>query len=193
MCGIAGILRFSGSEPAFAAVIKQFAARVDSLLAHRGPDGSGFWSDPCCTFVHRRLCIIDPIGGRQPMANENGTVQVIFNGEIFNHRELRRELQTCGHQFHSDHSDTEVLVHGWEQWSTRLPEKLLGMFAFAVWDQKNKTLFLARDRMGQKPLFYFNDSTGVAFASTLPALLAWPGVPNVASRQLISEYLAFGY
>jgi len=193
MCGIAGILRFSSSDSAFANVIKHSATRVDSLLAHRGPDGSGFWADAYCTFVHRRLSIIDPAGGCQPMANENGTVRVIFNGEIYNHRELRRELQTFGHKFQSDHSDTEVLVHGWEQWSARLPEKLLGMFVFAVWDQPQKTLFLARDRMGQKPLFYFSDDAGVAFASTLPALLAWPGVPGVVSRKSISEYLMYGY
>jgi asparagine synthase (glutamine-hydrolysing) len=193
MCGIAGIIRFSGSEPGRPAVINQFAARIDALLSHRGPDGSGFWQDAHCALVHRRLSIIDPVGGAQPMGNEDGSVQVVFNGEIFNHRELRRELQSYGHRFQSDHSDTEVLVHGWEQFSTHLTEKLLGMFALAVWDQKNKTLFIARDRMGQKPLFYFADSAGVAFASTLPALLAWPGIPNVTTRKLLGEYLTWGY
>ena len=143
--------------------------------------------------VHRRLAIIDLPGGGQPMANEDGTVQVVFNGEIYNHTLLRQQLRAAGHRFTSDHSDTEVLVHGWEQWGTELPFKLLGMFAFAIWDSNADTLFLARDRLGQKPLFYASLEDGLVFGSTIPAVLAWPEVPRRVPREQINLYLLLGY
>ncbi len=127
------------------------------------------------------------------MENEDGTVHVIFNGEIYNHRELRSELSGLGHRFNSDHCDTEVLVHGWEQWKTDLPGKLRGMFAFAVWDSQSQELFLARDYFGQKPLFYAIHDGCVAFASTLPAVRCWPGVAPRASIASLRQYLQFGY
>ncbi len=170
---------------------------MSAAIAHRGPDGSGQYLDPrpgrMAALLHRRLAILDRPGGTQPMPNEDGSVQVVFNGEIYNHAQLRHELQAAGHTFRSDHSDTEVLVHGWEQWSTDLPAKLRGMFAFAIWDTKSNTLFLARDRLGQKPLFYASLDDGIVFASTIPALLAWPEVPRRVPRELLALYLQLGY
>jgi asparagine synthase (glutamine-hydrolysing) len=142
-------------------------------IAHRGPDDDGFWHDGDCALGFRRLSIVDLGGGHQPMTNEDGTVWVVFNGEIYNHRELRRELEARGHRFRTDHSDTEVLVHGWEQWGERLAERLNGMFAFAVWDQRIRTLMLARDRLGIKPLYLATDRNGVvAFGSEVRAIHA---------------------
>jgi asparagine synthase (glutamine-hydrolysing) len=127
------------------------------------------------------------------MPNEDGTIHVVFNGEIYNHAALRRELQAAGHRFRSDHSDTEVLVHGWEQWGAELPAKLTGMFAFAIFDTKSDTLFLARDRIGQKPLFYATLEDGIVFGSTLNSVLAWPEVPRRVPREQIGLYLLLGY
>lgn len=193
MCGIAGLIQWTaGAADTTAAA----ADAVDALLKHRGPDGSGRFvagAPRLCTLVHRRLAILDPVGGGQPMANADGSVQVVFNGEIYNHRELRKQLVGAGHIFTSDHSDTEVLVHGWREWGTRLPEKLLGMFAFAVWDRAADSIFLARDRMGQKPLFYFSGTDRLAFASTLPALLAWPKIPRRVRTGKLAAYLFHGY
>jgi asparagine synthase (glutamine-hydrolysing) len=170
---------------------------MSDLLAHRGPDGAGMWVDPrggrTVGLVHRRLAIIDLACGRQPMGNEDGTVQVVFNGEIYNYAELRAELASKGHRFATDHSDTEVLVHGWEEWGVELPAKLRGMFAFAVWDQRSETLFLARDRMGQKPLFYATLEDGIVFGSTIPSVLAWPEVPRRVPREQLALYLRLGY
>ncbi len=194
MCGFAGIIQWNppANKPA---ISDDTLNTVDQLLAHRGPDGSGRWRDPhnpACVLLHRRLSIVDLAGGAQPMANEDQSVQVVFNGEIYNHRDLRSELKQLGHSFSSDHSDTEVLVHGWEQWNSALPEKLTGMFAFAVWDTRSRTLFLARDRMGQKPLFYQSAENVLYFASTLPALLAL-GAKAVTSMRSMAGYLAHGY
>lgn len=194
MCGFAGIIRWrqATAEPA---ITDARLDRVDELLAHRGPDAAGCWRDPhhpANILLHRRLSILDRAGGAQPMGNEDHSVLVVFNGEIYNHRELRQQLRQLGHTFASDHSDTEVLVHGWEQWNTGLPEKLTGMFAFAIWDSRRQTLFLARDRMGQKPLFYQADATGMYFASTLPALLAL-GAKTMVSTTALAGYLAHGY
>ncbi|HEY4162898.1 MAG TPA: asparagine synthetase B, partial [Dongiaceae bacterium] len=129
---------------------------MTTALAHRGPDGDGFFQDPeqAVFLGHRRLSIIDIVGGGQPFFNEDGRVAVIFNGEIYNHLDLRAELKARGHIFKSDHSDTEVLVHGYEEWGDELPKRLNGMFAFVVYDAVRKRLFLARDRFGEKPLYY---------------------------------------
>jgi len=200
MCGIAGIIKWSHQKAApWAPPQQEFnaLAEMSSALAQRGPDGQGLWTDPrpCHTaaLVHRRLAIIDLPGGHQPMGNEDGSVQVVFNGEIYNHAELRRELTAQGHRFASDHSDTEVLVHGWEQWGTGLPAKLRGMFALALWDTRTDTLFLARDRMGQKPLFYATLDDGLVFASTIPAVLCWPEVPRRVPAQQVALYLTVGF
>ncbi len=194
MCGFAGIIQWN--SPADKPAISDATLNtVDQLLAHRGPDGAGRWRDPhnpACVLLHRRLSIVDLVGGAQPMGNEDQSVQVVFNGEIYNHRDLRSQLKHSGHTFASDHSDTEVLVHGWEQWNSAMPEKLTGMFAFAVWDARSRTLLLARDRMGQKPLFYQSADNVLYFASTLPALLAI-GAKAVISTRSVAGYLAHGY
>ena len=215
MCGIAGIVKFTGEAPppwhAAQGQRGDFSTleKMSAALAHRGPDGAGTWVDPrtdkTVALVHRRLAIIDIACGQQPMGNEDGTVQVIFNGEIYNYAELRKELQNAGHRFATDHSDTEVLVHGWEQWGTELPQRLRGMFAFAIWDMRPRggtgdnshhprdTLFLARDRMGQKPLFYATLEDGIVFGSTIGSILAWPEVPRRVPREQIALYLRLGY
>ncbi|MGC8560271.1 MAG: asparagine synthase (glutamine-hydrolyzing) [Phycisphaerae bacterium] len=206
MCGIAGFVAWSWGKRSqselsrFDALLADAARRADKWLRHRGPDGSGQWNQSgggtpatrVC-LLHRRLSIIDPAGGQQPMGNEDGRVQVVFNGEIYNHRELRRELESLGHVFRSDHCDTEVLVHGWEQWETELPSKLRGMFAFAIWDGNSSELFLARDYFGQKPLFYAAGENQFVFASTIPAVRCWPGVAATVSRSTLARYLHSGY
>ncbi len=210
MCGIAGLIKFTHSHPAPWAPpahdVSALAA-MSQALAHRGPDGHGLFLDPrpfhTAALLHRRLAIIDLPTGHQPMSNtrEGSHVHVVFNGEIYNHADLRAQLQSAGHLFSTDHSDTEVLLHGWEQWGTELPSHLLGMFAFAIWDTRpsptdnlpRDTLFLARDRLGQKPLYYATLEDGLAFASTIPSLLAWPEVPRRIPREQIALYLLLGY
>lgn len=186
MCGIAGWLDPSGSHRApLAATLR--------ALTHRGPDSSGTWSDGLCTLGFRRLAIIDLTdAGCQPMGDERGEVQVVFNGEIYNFAELRRELQGHGYHFRSS-SDTEVLVHGWHQWGEGLVRRLRGMFAFAIWDTRTRTLHLARDRVGKKPLFYTWVGESLAFASELQGLLVDPAVPREADETAIDEYLSWGY
>ena len=205
MCGIAGIVKWTHEPAAWreAGAVEDLQ-RMSQALAHRGPDGRGEWRDPradrTAALLHRRLAIIDLPCGAQPMANEDGTVQVVFNGEIYNHAELRAQLQRAGHTFATDHSDTEVLVHGWEEWAEELPAKLLGMFAFAIWasrpagdGRRADTLFLARDRMGQKPLFYASLEDGLVFGSTIPSVLAWREVPRRLPREQLGLYLLLGY
>ncbi len=163
MCGIAG---FAGAGDA-----GDLKAMTDAL-AHRGPDGEGFYRDPVARVFlgMRRLAVIDIATGQQPMSDAEGDVWVVFNGEIYNHRDLRRELEARGHRFRTRHSDTEVLVHGYKEWGERLPARLNGMFAFAVYDRRLRILLLARDRFGEKPLYWRQTGAGFAFASELPAL-----------------------
>ncbi len=168
MCGIAGILH-RGAHSDAAARVK---AMADSI-PHRGPDDEGFWSDGDVALGFCRLSIVDLASGHQPMSNEDGTVWVVFNGEIYNHVALRRELEAAGHRFATDHSDTEVLVHGYEQWGEGLLPRLNGMFAFAVWDTRNHRLMLGRDRLGIKPLYIAERSDGaLVFASEIRAIHA---------------------
>lgn len=186
MCGFAGILHFGTLETA-PALVRQM---TDSII-HRGPDGEGFWQDGYCALGFRRLAIVDIHGGQQPMANEDGTVLVVFNGEIYNHRELRRELINRGHRFSSNHSDTEVLVHGWEEWGLQLPQKLNGMFAFAIWDSRSKDLFLARDRYGVKPLYLAKDASGrILFSSEIRAIHASGLIDKKPHLSSILEYFS---
>lgn len=168
MCGIAGILH-RGRQPDAPQRVK---AMADSIV-HRGPDDEGFWSDGDAALGFRRLSIVDLETGHQPMSNEDGTVWVVFNGEIYNHVGLRRELEAAGHHFATDHSDTEVLVHGYEQWGEGLLDRLNGMFAFAVWDRRNQRLMLGRDRLGIKPLYIAERPDGMLlFASEIRAIIA---------------------
>ncbi len=184
MCGIAGLAHFGALRDA-----DERVRRMASAIAHRGPDDDGYWRDADCAFGFRRLSIVDIGGGRQPMANEDETVWVLFNGEIYNHRELRSELEARGHRFRTDHSDTEVLVHGWEEWGEALAERLNGMFAYAVWDTRRRSLHVARDRLGIKPLYVAEGVRGgLAFASEVRALHASGLVPVEGEAGHVLEY-----
>ena len=170
MCGIAGIVTRDGAP-----VAKRLVAGMCGALRHRGPDDEGLVTGSGACLGMRRLAIIDPAHGHQPMSNEDGSVQVVLNGEIYNYRELRRRLIRNGHQVRT-HSDTETIAHLYEEHGAGLVEHLRGMFAFAVWDERRRTLLLARDRLGVKPLYYLEDGRRLAFASELKALLRLPGV-----------------
>ena len=164
MCGIAGFI-----GPGTADDIR----RMTAALVHRGPDGEGYFADQHLPVFlgSRRLAVIDPKLGAQPMWDATGDVCVVFNGEIYNHRELRRELEERGYRFRSDHADTEVLIHGYKAWGSALFGRLNGMFAVAIYDRHRKTLVLSRDRFGEKPLFFAQGRHGLIFGSELPALL----------------------
>ena len=186
MCGITG----------FAGAGSEMNLRVMSAsLRHRGPDGQGIHVDSRFRvgLGHERLVVIDPQGGRQPMWNEDETVAVVFNGEIYNAPDLRAQLVGHGHRFSSDHSDTEVLVHGYEQWGRELPIRLNGMFAFAVFDARRGELFLARDRFGEKPLYYAQRPGVFAFASEMSALLQHPAIDVELDLRGVQKLFAYGY
>jgi asparagine synthase (glutamine-hydrolysing) len=186
MCGIAGFVGRGDQGD---------LQRMTRALAHRGPDGEGFqiFEDHGVHLGHRRLSIVDLADGAQPMANEDGTVWVTFNGEIYNHTELRRDLIELGHKFSTDHSDTEVLVHGWEQWGIHLPGKLNGMFAFAIWDRTRKTMFLARDRFGEKPLYWGQQGELFLFASELSAFVEHTAFAPRIDKLALKKYFAHGF
>ncbi|MEX0729907.1 MAG: XrtA/PEP-CTERM system amidotransferase [Aquisalimonadaceae bacterium] len=189
MCGIVGILRHGAEQT----VDAQLLARMNDALTHRGPDDSGLHLGPGIGLGHRRLSIIDLAGGRQPLYNEDHTVAVVFNGEIYNHAELSTELRALGHRFRT-RSDTEVLVHAWEQWGEQSVTRLRGMFAYAVWDQNRRALFLARDRLGIKPLYHATLPTGdFLFGSELKALLVHPRLPREPDLRAMEDFLAFGH
>jgi asparagine synthase (glutamine-hydrolysing) len=189
MCGIAGILDTRGNRRHDHALLE----RMSELLHHRGPDAFGFHEEPGVGLVHRRLSIIDLSGGRQPLYNENGRVVVVYNGEIFNFPQLIDELTALGHVFRS-RCDTEVIVHGWEEWGERCVERFRGQFAFALWDMDRRTLFLARDRLGIKPLHYAALPDGTfLFGSELKAILCYPGIATDLDPCAIEEYFAYGY
>lgn len=186
MCGIAGFTG-EGTEADLRA--------MSQSLVHRGPDGEGIYIDRSSRvfLAHRRLAILDVQGGGQPMWNEDGQVCVVFNGEIYNHLELREELILKGHVFRSHHSDTEVLLHGYEEWGVELAVRLSGMFAFAVYNKHAGTLFLARDRFGKKPLYYSIKQGSFTFASELKSLLQHRGVDRAISRRAVQKYFAYGF
>jgi len=147
MCGIAGIVDLKDLRP----IDQQLLKRMNQSLEHRGPDGDGFHFEPGVGFGHRRLSIIDLEGGKQPMYNEDGTVVLTYNGEIYNFKEIEVELRARGHVFRT-RCDSEVIVHAWEEWGERCLDRFNGMFVFALWDRSQETQFLARDRIGVKPL-----------------------------------------
>ena len=186
MCGIAG---FAGSGT------RTDLECMTHALAHRGPDGEGFHVDPDhgVYLGHRRLAIVDLDGGAQPMWDRDQTVGVTYNGEIYNHVHLRRELETLGHVFTTDHSDTEVLIHGWKQWREGLALRLSGMFAFAIWDTRSKTLFLARDRFGEKPLYWAQQNGTFLFASELTAIRAHSNFTARIDPLALKKYFAHGF
>jgi asparagine synthase (glutamine-hydrolysing) len=187
MCGIAGIVNLDGRPVARA----ELAGMTDAL-AHRGPDGDGLRLDGAVGLGHRRLAIIDLTGGAQPMVNEDGRVWVTFNGEIYNYRELQPELEARGHRFRSS-CDTEVIVHAYEEWGPRCVERFRGMFAFAVHDSRSGDVFVARDRLGMKPVVYFLEPGRVAFASELQSLETLPGLELRVNPAALDAYLHLGY
>jgi asparagine synthase (glutamine-hydrolysing) len=189
MCGIAGVVSCAGPlRPDIRAAIHSMTAR----LRHRGPDGEGVVANADAALGHTRLAIIDRAGGRQPLANEDESCWVVFNGEIYNHGDLRRVLEAHGHRFRT-HSDTEVIVHAYEQWGCGAVERLEGMFAFAVYDGMRRELFLARDRVGKKPLFYGVLGGAMHFASELKAIAESPAWSGDLDLSTVEEYLELGY
>ncbi|MET3133205.1 asparagine synthase (glutamine-hydrolyzing) [Oxalobacteraceae bacterium GrIS 1.11] len=189
MCGIVGIFDLQGQRDIDAALLQ----RMNQSQRHRGPDAGGLHREPGLGLGHRRLSIIDLAGGQQPLFNEDQSVVVVFNGEIYNFPSLMRELTLFGHQFRT-HSDTEVIVHAWEQWGERCVEHFRGMFAFGLWDRKQQTLFLARDRLGIKPLYYaLTADACLIFGSELKALLAHPGLERELDPLALEDYFAYGY
>ena len=189
MCGIVGIFDTKGPS----VIDKNILSKMNETLFHRGPDEGGIHVEPGVGLGHRRLSIIDLSSGQQPLYNEDGTVVVVYNGEIYNFKILADELKKCGHTFKT-HCDTEVIVHAWEQWGEKCVDKFRGMFAFAIWDRNKKTLFLARDRLGIKPLHYAVLPNGqFIFASELKALCVCEKFSREIDTYAIEEYFALGY
>ena len=187
MCGIAGIVAAPGDRPS-----AESLTAMGDAIAHRGPDDSTVRVLGRAGLAFRRLSIIDVAGGAQPISNEDETIHVILNGEIYNHEDLRRDLEARGHRFRT-RSDVEVVVHGYEVWGDDVVTRLRGMFALALWDEKRQRLLLARDRLGKKPLVYRHAGDTLVFASELTGVLAAPGVPREADLTAIHHYLTYQY
>ncbi|HLK31617.1 MAG TPA: asparagine synthase (glutamine-hydrolyzing), partial [Terriglobales bacterium] len=188
MCGIAGKLNFDGERPVAPALLRTML----DAIRHRGPDDQGILVAPGFGLGHCRLAIIDLISGRQPLCNEDGSVWLAFNGEIYNYRELHRALSRHGHVFRTQ-SDSETIVHLYEELGEECVQKLRGMFAFALWDARRQRLFLARDRVGIKPLYYFLSERSIIFASEMKAILMDPEVPREVLPEAVGRFLTFGY
>ena len=189
MCGITGIFDTRGRGE----ISRDLLSRMNETQFHRGPDEGGLHTEPGVGLAHRRLSIIDLSSGQQPLFNEDETVVVTYNGEIYNFPELTAELKARGHRFRT-HCDTEVIVHAWEEWGQACVERFRGMFAFAVWDRNRQTLFLARDRLGIKPLYYaLLDDGSFIFGSELKSLQAHHRLPREIDPRAVEEYFAFGY
>ena len=185
MCGICG---FIGEVENSKAVLK----RMMDKIAHRGPDDEGMYVDEHAAIGHRRLSIIDLNHGAQPMYNETGDIAIVFNGEIYNHLDVRKELIAKGHVF-ANESDTECLVHAYEEYGTDMLSKLRGMFSFVIWDSKNKTAFGARDHFGIKPFYYSQINGSLAFSSEIKAILEFPGFKKEVNEEALEQYLSFQY
>ncbi len=189
MCGICGVAALDGTlDPRISAALPA----MTTALAHRGPDGGGVFDDGIVGLGHRRLAIIDRAGGHQPLSNEDGTVWITFNGEVYQHKQLREELIGRGHRFRTT-SDTEAILHGYEEWGPAVVDRLEGMFAFAIYDQRRRDLFIARDRLGKKPLFYAVLGGVLHFASEIKSFYHSPVWDAVIDPDTIEEYLTFGY
>jgi asparagine synthase (glutamine-hydrolysing) len=189
MCGLTGLFDLEHRRPMDESILRS----MTRAIAHRGPDGEGFHVAPGIALGHRRLAIIDPAGGHQPMFNEDGRIAIVFNGEIYGFRALVHQLEARGHKFRT-RCDTEVVIHAWEEWGPACIERLDGMFALALWDEAKQTLFLARDRLGKKPLYYAQLPNGeLIFGSELKALLQHPACPRRLDATAIDDFLAFGY
>lgn len=189
MCGITGIFDTRGQRE----LDRQLLQRMNDSQQHRGPDEGSLHLEPGLGFGHRRLSIIDIATGQQPLFNDDRTVAIVFNGEIYNYQSLMAELQGLGYRFHTK-SDTEVIVHAWEAWGEQCVQRLRGMFAFAIWDRNKQTLFLARDRLGVKPMYYAElDDGQLIFGSELKSLMAHPGLRREIDPLAVEEYFALGY
>jgi len=187
MCGIYGRLERQGEIAR-----SPFDQQAVRSLEHRGPDDEGTWYGTRAFLGMRRLSVIDLASGHQPMASADGVIQVVFNGEIYNFMAVRRELEGLGHRF-TTHSDTEVIVHGYQQWGEAVLERLNGMFAIAIWDGRDQSLRLVRDRLGVKPLYYFLDDHRLIFASEIKAILVHPDVPREVESRGLLNYFAYGH
>ncbi len=187
MCGICGIYN-RDSRP----VERNQVETMNRMMRHRGPDGEGIYTDTCIGLGHRRLSIIDLEAGKQPMSNADGSIQVVFNGEIYNFLELKKILEAKGFRFRT-RSDTESIIYAYELWGEDFAEKLRGMFAIGLWDARKRKLILLRDRVGKKPLYYFYDRSRLIFASELKAITALPGIPKEMDFHALDAYLSFGY
>jgi asparagine synthase (glutamine-hydrolysing) len=187
MCGIVGI-----AHQEVGRINKDLVRRMCGLLARRGPDGEGYYFDDCVGLGMRRLAIIDVQAGQQPISNESQSIWVVFNGELYNYRELRRDLERRNHHFATS-SDTECLVHLYEDFGDEVVSRLRGMFAFAIWDTKERRLLLARDRLGIKPLYYSHAESRLAFASEMKALLALDGLERRMNLAALSHFFTLGY
>ncbi|MFH1829957.1 MAG: asparagine synthase (glutamine-hydrolyzing) [Pseudomonadota bacterium] len=188
MCGICGIIYEDPSRQ----VDKDLLARMNRTMVHRGPDDEGYYMGRGAALAMRRLSIMDVADGHQPMSSEEGNVQAVCNGEIYNFKELRQDLKSKGHTFHTG-SDTEVLPHLYQEYGADIPTKLNGMFGLAVWDEKERTLLLARDRMGKKPLYFTYQDGALIFGSELKAILANPNVARRLDLNSVAKYLAYEY
>ncbi|CAG0951237.1 partial asparagine synthase (glutamine-hydrolysing), partial [Gammaproteobacteria bacterium] len=189
MCGIVGVFDLKDKRE----IDRGLLARMNESQHHRGPDEAGLHTEPGVGFGHRRLSIIDLSSGQQPLFNRDRTVVVTYNGEIYNFKEIRAELEALGYQFQT-HCDTEVIVYAWEVWGESCVERFRGMFAFAIWDRPKQTLFLARDRLGVKPLYYAELADGqFIFGSELKALQQHPGLPRQIDATAVEDYFAYGY
>jgi asparagine synthase (glutamine-hydrolysing) len=186
MCGIAGFFGVGDAT---------ILHRMTDRIAYRGPDDEEFLCEPDhgVYLGFRRLAIIDIAGGKQPMTTADGALTIVFNGEIYNFRQLREELEKLGAQFRTDHSDTEVLLHGWRQWGSDLPSKLNGMWAFALYDRSQRKVFFSRDRFGKKPLYFCARKDAFVFASELGAMREHPNVPSTLNELALRKYYAYGY
>ncbi len=185
MCGIVG---FVSDKPNKSEIIKNMTDKI----IHRGPDKEGYYIDKNVALGHRRLAIIDKENGKQPMISQDKTLSLVYNGEIYNYKELKNELETKGHKFKTN-CDTEVLLHGYEEWGTHMPTKLRGMFAFAIWDKKNKTLFCSRDHFGIKPLYYYQNKEVFMFGSEIKSFLEHPKFKKNLNQELLGAYLSFSF
>ena len=194
MCGIAGFVTLEASHRGLEAS-HRWAAVIEDMtgaIRHRGPDGVGYFNDGPAHLGHRRLSIIDVAAGIQPMYNEDRRLAIVYNGEIFNHADLRPALEAAGHCY-ATRCDTETILHGYEEYGPSCVNRFRGMFAFAIWDRSRQKLFCARDRLGIKPFYYFWNGRLFAFASEIKALLQHPAISAVLDEAQVSEYLAFGY
>src|SRR5438270_5268230 len=188
MCGICGVFHTDRNQR----VSRDAVAGMNRQIVHRGPDDDGFFVEENVGLAMRRLSIIDIQTGHQPISNENGSIWIVFNGEIYNHQDLRKDLTTRGQRYRT-HSDTESIVHLYEEYGDDCVQHLRGMFAFAIWDRTRRRIFIARDRLGIAPLHSQYDGQRLIFGSEIKTLLAYPGVTAEFNRGTLAEYLAFGY